>query len=134
MCYVRGMLKQETIFLLSEFTQLLWNRLLKWLNGKAYNARSWDHHLQWPVRNFKGKSQAAKLFKLVYAECVYSIWIERNQRVFEHKSRGWENIAKEIVYLCNVRAHTRIRNIVQQLIFLFGYYLFRCQCKFSLDS
>lgn len=29
-------------------------------------------------RNAKGKSRAAQLFKLVYVECVYSIWMERN--------------------------------------------------------
>lgn len=51
--------------------------------------------MEWAIKNSKGKSQAAQLFRMVYAECVHSIWLERNQRVFEKKARDWNCIARE---------------------------------------
>lgn len=68
-------------------------------------------------QKFQRESQASQIFRVVYAECVHSIWIERNKRVFEKSSRGWESIAREIAYICNVRASPRIKNVLQKYMF-----------------
>ena len=36
-------------------------------------------------------------------EGIYGLWIERNNRIFEHKSKKEESIAKEIAYVTITR-------------------------------
>ena len=36
------------------------------------------------------------MFKTVLTEGIHGLWIERNNRIFVHKSKKEENIAKEI--------------------------------------
>lgn len=54
---------------------------------------------------------------MVYTEMVYMIWSKRNQRVFENKSKQSEEIAKQIACISNVKAKSRIRSKLQQLVF-----------------
>lgn len=48
---------------------------------------------------------------MVYAKVVYMDWMERNFRVFENKTRQSDAVAKEIAYICNVRATPGIWNL-----------------------
>lgn len=65
----------------------------------------------------KGKTPAAQIFTLVYTEYVYAIWIERNHRVFEKESRTWESLAREIAYICCVRASQKTMQAIHQFAF-----------------
>ncbi|KAH0698462.1 hypothetical protein KY284_012677 [Solanum tuberosum] len=77
------------------------DRLIKWGDCPV---STWEEILAWSIKRAKGKSQTAKLFKMVFTEYTYAIWIERNQRLFEQKSKSVETIAKDLAYICNVRA------------------------------
>lgn len=77
--------------------------------------QTWDQHIAWVIYNARGKSQQAQIFKMVYAECVYALWMERNQRIFENKYQNWETIAKEIAYICHVRVSMRVKTLCKVL-------------------
>ncbi|XP_060190913.1 uncharacterized protein LOC132620252 [Lycium barbarum] len=72
----------DHLFVYCLFAKSLWDRLLRWLQRQSYYATSWEQHLEWVIKQAKGRSQAASIFKLVYAEVIHAIWIERNQRIF----------------------------------------------------
>lgn len=55
--------------------------------------------------------------KMIYTEFVYSIWIERNMRMFEKVHRNSDSIARDIVCACSVRAPTKVREIVHAFRF-----------------
>lgn len=78
---------------------------------------NWDDFSRWTIKCAKGKSQKAQIFKLVYAEMSYHIWIEGNIRIFEHKSKCWEDIAKEISYVCCARASSGIVHKLRNCLF-----------------
>ncbi|KAM3358798.1 hypothetical protein P3S68_021731 [Capsicum galapagoense] len=102
---------------LTKWGIVVWKKLLCWLTFPDFTANSWDQHLSWAIRYSKGKSQQVKVFKLVYAECTYAFWIERNQRSFEGKCRQWDHIAKDIAYMCMMRSPVEVRDKLHQLIF-----------------
>ncbi|XP_019257736.1 PREDICTED: uncharacterized protein LOC109235947 [Nicotiana attenuata] len=107
---------REHLFVECDYAKAIWRRLQKWLQWQQ-TPDEWNQHVNWAIRSAKGKSQQAQIFKLVYAECVYAIWIERNNRVFEKKTRSWEAIVREIIYTCHVRADSRVKELLQSFTF-----------------
>lgn len=90
---------------------------MKWMQWQRDLGETWEKHLEKIITHSKGKSINAQLFKMIYTEFVYAIWIERNMRIFEEKRRQWELIAKEIAYMVNLRATEKGRIKLQQLVF-----------------
>lgn len=82
----------------------LWDRILKWIQKHPFSPQNWSQFIEWSVQHEKGKTEAAHLFKIIMAECTYGIWMERNMRIFQTKSRTIEQLAKEIIYTTIVRA------------------------------
>lgn len=105
------------LFCECDFVRNIWCRVMSWLQRQRYAAKSWDQHLKWAIQNGKGRSQEAKMFKLVYAETIHAIWLERNQRILEKESKEGERLAREIAYICNIRASENIRKLLQLCIF-----------------
>ncbi|XP_070057136.1 uncharacterized protein [Nicotiana tomentosiformis] len=96
------------------------DRLNNWgvqMKRHPFSATTWEQQIQWALKSAKGRSQSAQAFKTIYAEVSYAVWIERNKRVFEGVSKEVDNIARNIAYLCNVRASPRIRSLVQSWSF-----------------
>ncbi|XP_060185419.1 uncharacterized protein LOC132614883 [Lycium barbarum] len=108
---------RDHLFVFCEFTKTLWKRLLNWINKTIHIATTWEHHLTWAVANAREKSQNAQLFRILYAEYTYALWEERNQRTFENRSRQWDQIAKEIALMCNMRAPLGPRTKLQHPLF-----------------
>ncbi|XP_060190518.1 uncharacterized protein LOC132619710 [Lycium barbarum] len=90
---------RDHLFMECHFIKLVCNKVLKWAQRKPATTATWDQYLRWVIMNGKGKTQAAGLFRMMLAECVHVVWLERNQRVFEDKSRTSDSIAREIVYM-----------------------------------
>ncbi|XP_060180625.1 uncharacterized protein LOC132610342 [Lycium barbarum] len=95
---------REHLFVQCEFTKKVRRRVGQWMQMQYYNPVNWGQHQQWLIHNSKGKYRKAQIFKLVYTEATYAIWIEKNARIFEKHSRTWEPIAKEVMYVACVRA------------------------------
>ncbi|KAK6790547.1 hypothetical protein RDI58_009628 [Solanum bulbocastanum] len=60
--------------------------------------------IQWSIQHGKGKTKTAQIFKIILAEGIYGLWIERNNRIFKKKRKMEENVAKEIAYVTIARA------------------------------
>ncbi|KAH0681710.1 hypothetical protein KY289_019462 [Solanum tuberosum] len=65
------------------YTRRLWDEIARWMQMSSDIGGNWQQHLTWALKNAKGKTIRAQIFRMVYAEAVYAVWIERNQRVFE---------------------------------------------------
>lgn len=46
----------------------------------------------------------ASIFRMVYAETSYALWIERNTRIFDQRYCNSDVLAREIAYICNVKS------------------------------
>uniref|UniRef100_M1BZI3 Tn7 reverse transcriptase n=2 Tax=Solanum tuberosum TaxID=4113 RepID=M1BZI3_SOLTU len=86
------------------YSQQVWSKLLQWIQFVQAPYNNWSQYVLGIIDAAKGKTPTAQIFKLVYTEYVYAIWIERNHRIFEKDSRTWESLAREIAYICCVRA------------------------------
>lgn len=77
--------KEESIehqFVRCPFSIFMWNRLLTWVQQQAFSSLDCSQFLQWIIKHGKGKSPQAQILKIILAECVYGLWIGRNNRVF----------------------------------------------------
>ncbi|XP_016458401.2 uncharacterized protein LOC107782084 [Nicotiana tabacum] len=95
-----------------DFAITMWNMTLIWLQKQAGPTTRWNQHVAWIIQNAKGRTQQAHIFRSVYTEFVYAIWMERNQKIFEKKSRDWESIDREIAYLSNIASCVKLAMLV----------------------
>ncbi|XP_060212957.1 uncharacterized protein LOC132640394 [Lycium barbarum] len=106
------------MFVQCPFARNLWKRLLDWPQGPMMAATTWDQYMSWAISNAKGKSLHTSFFKIILAECVHSIWTERNARLFEGRSTAYDAIAKVIAYSCYVRAVPVMQKYLLRFSFL----------------
>ncbi|XP_070033050.1 uncharacterized protein [Nicotiana tomentosiformis] len=102
----------EHFFLECEYSKRVWHILLQWAQERPMNTVGGQQHQQEIISRSKGKSPVAQHFKMMYAEYVYSIWIERNMRIFEKVYRASESLTRDIACVCSARAPVRIRRDV----------------------
>ncbi|XP_060190467.1 uncharacterized protein LOC132619641 [Lycium barbarum] len=108
---------RDHLFKDCDYSTAIWRKLLLWSRNQNFTSTTWEEHAGQIVRKGKGKSVGAQIFRLIYAEFVYAVWLERNQRIFEKKSKNWESVAREIAFMCSVRASPKIAPVLQQFIF-----------------
>lgn len=75
-------------------------------------AQTWEQYVEWAIRNGRGRSHSASLFRMFFTKAIHAIWNERNLRIFEKRDREVESIVREIAYICNVRATPRIQMLL----------------------
>ncbi|KAK4729325.1 hypothetical protein R3W88_022313 [Solanum pinnatisectum] len=109
---------RDHLFVQCAFVQEVWRRIMTLLQWQWNPTTIWNTHLAWAILCAKGRSLNAQIFKLAYAEITYAIWIERNRMIFENARHQCEEITKEIVYMCNIRATPQVKIKFQQLKFL----------------
>ncbi|XP_019266292.1 PREDICTED: uncharacterized protein LOC109243766 [Nicotiana attenuata] len=90
----------------------LWYDIFKWLQIPV-PATTWNQLLCWFMGKAKKKTTEGQLMRMVLAETVYSIWVERNHRVFEKMYRDRQSIVREIIYICNIRAVGKLKDVLQ---------------------
>ena len=93
----------EHLFLQCDYARRIWERLLSSMEKQTEVPLTWEQFVQWCIIHGKEKRPAALMFKAILAEGIYGLWMERNNRIFEHKSRNEEQIVKEISYTTIVR-------------------------------
>lgn len=107
----------EHLFVHCPVAKALWTRVLMWINRLIFNATNWDDFPVWSINHAKGRAQPAQLFKMVFVECIYSLWIERNQLLFEKRSKIVDLMANDVAYICLVRASPGLQTLVHRLQF-----------------
>ncbi|XP_019267527.1 PREDICTED: uncharacterized protein LOC109244828 [Nicotiana attenuata] len=103
------------VFMECPFSSKVWEGVLKWVQVPLFRTSQWEQMEKWIIKASKGKSHRAQIFKLAYTEWVHTMRIERNQRRFEKIAKSLSQLVREIAYVCNIRASTRIKKLVQQL-------------------
>ncbi|XP_019226445.1 PREDICTED: uncharacterized protein LOC109207898 [Nicotiana attenuata] len=109
---------RDHLFVICEYTKNLWMKIMQWMQHEYKRTQNWVQHLEWSLQHAKGKTKRAKIFRLVYAEIAHVIWIERNLRIFEKRARDWTTIAREVAYICNIRATAGIQSLVHSYSFV----------------
>ncbi|XP_069143460.1 uncharacterized protein [Solanum lycopersicum] len=101
----------EHLFIQCQYAEAIWERLLRWINVQTNMPKSWTEFIQWCVKNGKGKSARAQMFKGILAEGVYGLWSERNKRIFEEKRCSMDEVVKRIAYVTIARYPNSITNV-----------------------
>lgn len=77
------------------FSSLIWRQLLV-RNGISRPILPFSQELEWAVYNMNGKSFRDVLFKLSMAASIYTLWEERNMRIFQGKARDVDGVSLAI--------------------------------------
>ncbi|XP_019255001.1 PREDICTED: uncharacterized protein LOC109233569 [Nicotiana attenuata] len=86
---------KEHLFAECVYGRDLWNMLMQWIQMQV-SLPSWAEWQQWIIQKTKGRSQMARILKMIVAEYVYTLWIERNARIFEKTATTWDILAKKV--------------------------------------
>ncbi|XP_060190304.1 uncharacterized protein LOC132619404 [Lycium barbarum] len=70
------------IFAECPYAKQLWTKLLTWMKIQSSMPNSWTNCLHWIIPHAKGKSRNAKAMKMVYAEFIHTLWLERKAKFF----------------------------------------------------
>ncbi|WMV45997.1 hypothetical protein MTR67_039382 [Solanum verrucosum] len=97
------------------FARMIWRRLLQWINQNSNSNVIVSQ--QWIIVKTKGKNPEAQALRLIYAEYIYTLWKERNTRIFEKHETTMENIARRIACVCCVRANITARLFLDKCSF-----------------
>ncbi|XP_060182493.1 uncharacterized protein LOC132612187 [Lycium barbarum] len=74
----------------------VWNKLLVW-QGIHRQAMTWNHELTWACSHIKGRRPGEEIYKMELAGCVYQVWHERNQCIFQSKRRPANQLVRGII-------------------------------------
>ncbi|XP_056697356.1 uncharacterized protein [Spinacia oleracea] len=118
--------KKETVahlFFECHYSAAVWNVIL---HSLKFNRRavSFDQELTWVLKATKRTGDRFKLLVMYFAECIYSIWFQKNEMVFNHRCRSPADIVSDIKFRVACRATAgqhRERNLIgpEQLYLLF---------------
>ncbi|XP_021850393.1 uncharacterized protein [Spinacia oleracea] len=81
--------KESAAHLLFEcdYSAAVWNDILHSLRFSRRSA-PFDKELIWVLKATKRTGDRHKLLLMYFAECIYSIWLQRNEMVFNQKCRS----------------------------------------------
>ncbi|KAE8686558.1 hypothetical protein F3Y22_tig00111059pilonHSYRG00273 [Hibiscus syriacus] len=84
------------------FARDLWGNVLS-LCGINRRVSTWDRELIWASQFLKGKTLIVLLLKLAFVGHVYSIWRERNSRLFGGRARPVGEVLNDICDSIRIR-------------------------------
>ncbi|XP_009790774.2 uncharacterized protein [Nicotiana sylvestris] len=109
--------EKETIqhlFFKCSYAQALWSKLLEW-QGIDRPVQGWEEELKWAEKLAKRRNATTELYKMVLEATIYYVWQERNDRIFQTKTRRWETVCKMIVQEIHCRSNRKIEKILHSL-------------------
>lgn len=63
-----------------------------------------EEEVKWAERYCKGRSKGSCIYRMVLAFSVYHLWIERNNRIFQKKTRTTQYLTRRIIQETHLRA------------------------------
>ncbi|XP_056695103.1 uncharacterized protein [Spinacia oleracea] len=87
----------QHLFFQCSYARQVWQKFLQILIINR-SSQAFDQELQFAMRMSKKCTAVSKLLLAGFAEAVYCLWIQRNQRVFAGHVQSAEQIVKEIVF------------------------------------
>ncbi|XP_039068836.1 uncharacterized protein LOC120215162 [Hibiscus syriacus] len=86
----------------------LWSSVLL-LNGLKNASSSWEEMVTRASSSWKGKSLLTTILKIAWTAYIYTLWEERNRRIFQGRHRSTEELLKVIIEA--VRIQLKGKNI-----------------------
>ncbi|XP_020249193.1 uncharacterized protein LOC109826575 [Asparagus officinalis] len=77
------------------FSSGVWNNILDWLQFR-WKACNWDIILAWFNNSLRGRGFKQSVKRLALAASIYCIWKERNNRIFNLKSRNVDQVTRDV--------------------------------------
>ncbi|XP_070030103.1 uncharacterized protein [Nicotiana sylvestris] len=108
---------RDHLFVKCPIRRYIWQKIMQWIQITWRNLNTWNQMQHWIEQNTKGKSAKSRIVKMIYTEYVYAIWMERNKRIFEQKETIEDTVAREIAYICHVRASSTTKRMLQHCKF-----------------
>ncbi|XP_060182396.1 uncharacterized protein LOC132612070 [Lycium barbarum] len=84
------------IFFLCPISALIWQKILHW-QGISKPVPGWLEEQNWAKSNAAGNNSKAEIYRMPLAGCVYYLWQERNQRLFQNKKRTKDTMLGQII-------------------------------------
>ncbi|XP_020249644.1 uncharacterized protein LOC109827093 [Asparagus officinalis] len=85
------------LFFECHYSAAVWNMLMDWLRF-TWRTCNWCLLIHWYSHNLRGKNFKKNMKRMALAAAVYSIWQERNYRIFQAKARGPADLFRAIKY------------------------------------
>lgn len=85
----------DHLFFLCPIIKPVWDSFLTWYN-LPMTGTNWEETKVHAYNLVKGKRPKARVFKVFFTEFVYTLWIERNNRLFKDTSRSPNVLRREI--------------------------------------
>ncbi|XP_019264243.1 PREDICTED: uncharacterized protein LOC109241874 [Nicotiana attenuata] len=86
----------EHLFFECIISTTIWKKILQW-QGLVRQPMAWQIEKEWAKKQGKGKSAEAQIYRMALAATIYAIWIERNMRMFQGKSKPTMSIVRHII-------------------------------------
>ncbi|XP_039057118.1 uncharacterized protein LOC120200312 [Hibiscus syriacus] len=89
------------LFVDCNFAKLLWNSILNLAHVHKPHL-PWESMIEWACVEWRGKSLISILLKIAWTSYIYTIWEERNRRIFKQKAREAAHLLsliKDIVWI-----------------------------------
>ncbi|XP_020271065.1 uncharacterized protein LOC109846253 [Asparagus officinalis] len=83
------------LFFNCKFSKEVWNNIMGWLCFK-WRSCDWNQVLNWYCFRLRGGRFKHNIKRLALTASIYSIWMERNGRLFNQKSRTVDQLVKLI--------------------------------------
>ncbi|XP_077251955.1 uncharacterized protein LOC143891210 [Tasmannia lanceolata] len=87
----------DHLFFKCAFSSWIWRNVLWRFKQRRNPANSLRAEEEWMRFTFRGKSQISTAFKIAYSAAIYSIWAERNCRIFNQKSTHKQIVLRNIL-------------------------------------
>ncbi|KAL2935182.1 hypothetical protein RDABS01_018300 [Bienertia sinuspersici] len=101
----------EHLFFGCQFTQDVWQRVLNKLGYKR-NVTNHNNEIDYAVRSSRRKSDKAKVYCKLFAEYIYAIWLQTNNRRFARNQLDEIMLFRQILF----RVACRCFNVQRQLL------------------
>ncbi|XP_039048294.1 uncharacterized protein LOC120189013 [Hibiscus syriacus] len=93
---------RDHLFVKCYFAKEVWGIVLTSCDVRC-DLNSWDDVFNWLIANLKGKSFRVRILKLAWTGLLYSVWEERNHRLFRGSSRSADVIVNSIKVVVRVK-------------------------------
>ncbi|XP_039024361.1 uncharacterized protein LOC120157217 [Hibiscus syriacus] len=97
------------LFVHCTYATSLWNTILR-LTSLSNNHSTWESRITWAILEWKGKSLLIIILKLAWTAFIYSVWEERNRRIFRGESRTIDQVIRVIKDFVRIKLSDRNLN------------------------
>ncbi|XP_021854227.1 uncharacterized protein [Spinacia oleracea] len=92
----------------------VWQKVLQFLHFSRPAARFADE-LQWMIKSSKRGSGRHKLLLMFFSECIYSMWLNRNDKLYNNHCKGVDVLFKETLFRVVDRAPADLSDFLNEL-------------------